>query len=238
MLGLIGRKVGMTQVFGEDGAVVPVSLVRVPENVVVGLRTVERDGYAATILGAEPLRDKHVRKPYAGQFKAGGSPTRLLVEVRDWEREDEVGATLGVDVMSEASFVDVRGTSKGKGYQGVMRRHGFGGGRKTHGSKFHRAPGSTGQSASPSKVLKGKRMPGRMGGERSTAQNLPLLGYDPERQLLMVGGAVPGPRGGVVVVTNAKKNGSGRQARQLLLQPAPEDDGAAGGDAETQDAEQ
>ena len=235
MLGLIGRKLGMTQVFGEDGALVSVSLVRVPENVVVGVRTVERDGYAATILGAEPLKERRVRKPYAGQFKAAGSPTRLLMEVRDWERDDEVGTTLGVDVMADAGFVDVRGTSKGKGYQGVMRRHGFGGGRKTHGSKFHRAPGSTGQSASPSKVVKGKRMPGRMGGERSTVQNLPLLGYDPDRQLLMVGGAVPGPRGGVVMVTNAKKQGSGRRPRAMLMQPQAVADDAENQDAETQD---
>jgi len=236
MLGLIGRKVGMTQIFSEDGALLAVSLVRVPPNVVVTVRTGQRDGYEAIVLGAEPLKEKRTTKPYAGQFKQSGEPTRLLTEIRDWEGATEVGATVGVELLADVPFVDVSGTSKGKGFQGVIRRHGFGGGRKTHGSKFHRAPGSIGQSATPSKVVKGKKMPGRMGGQRTTTQNLPLLGFDPARQLLILGGAVPGPRDGIVVVTQATKNGSGRATAKRIYSgvgtPATEDHALAGADAE------
>jgi large subunit ribosomal protein L3 len=217
MLALIGRKVGMTQIFSENGEFLAVSLVRVPPNVVVGVRTVKRDGYEATVLGAEALKEKRTTKPYAGQFKQTGQPTRLVMEIRDWDGDAEVGAELGVELLAETDFVDVTGTSKGKGFQGVMKRHGFGGGRKTHGSKFHRGPGSTGQSAWPGKVIKGKKMPGRMGGERSTMQNLPVLGFDASKQLLILGGAIPGPRDGVVLVAKAKKNGGGRSARKISV---------------------
>ena len=204
MKALIGRKVGMTQLFAEDGSLLPATLIEVEPNVVVAHRTDERDGYTAVILGAGTLRPKHVTKPYAGQFGNNLAPARHLVEIRDFTDPPEVGATIGVELFAGDTVIDVRGTSKGKGYQGVMKRHGFAGGNKTHGSKFHRAPGSTGQSASPSKVMKGKRMPGRMGGISATMHNLRLYGIDTERRLLLVGGPCPGPRGGTVLITSAK----------------------------------
>lgn len=210
MKALIGRKVGMTQLFAEDGSLLPATLIEVEPNLVVGHRTAERDGYSAVVLGAGKMRPKHVTKPYGGQFRDGVEAVRHLVEVRGFASSPEIGTTIGVELFAGDTVVDVRGTSKGKGFQGVMKRHGFSGGNKTHGSKFHRAPGSTGQSASPSKVFKGKRMPGRMGGISATVHNLRLYGIDPARRLLLVGGPCPGRRGGTVLVTSAKKNGAGR----------------------------
>ncbi len=206
MVGLIGRKVGMTQVFDEAGRLVPVTVIQVEPNVVVGRRTPEKDGYSAVILGAEEAKPERLTKPVRGQYeKVGVAPQRKMVEVSDFDHECAVGDTLGVDLFGDAGFVDVVGTSKGKGFQGVMKRHGFGGGRKTHGSKFHRANGSTGMAAWPSRVIKGTRMPGRMGGERSTVQNLRVVRVDAEKQMLLVGGAVPGARNGYVLVSTAKK---------------------------------
>ena len=222
MKALIGRKVGMTQLFAEDGSLLPATLIEVEPNVVVGHRTAARDGYSAVVLGSGKIRAKHVTKPYGGQFGNGVEATRYLVEVRDFDSSPEVGTAIGVELFAGDTIVDVRGTSKGKGFQGVMKRHGFHGGSKTHGSKFHRAPGSTGQSASPSKVMKGKRMPGRMGGISATAHNLRLYGIDAGRRLLLVGGSCPGRRGGTVLVTSAKKGGTGRAALTLAAGIAAE----------------
>ena len=208
MKALIGRKVGMTQLFADDGSLLPATVIEVEPNVVVGVRTRERDGYAAVVLGADPLRPKRVTRPYAGQFTNGVAPVRHLVEIRDFEGAPSVGDQFGVELFSGDTAVDVRGSSKGKGFQGVMKRHGFHGGRKSHGSKFHRAPGSIGQSASPSRVVKGKKMAGRMGGRSATVHNLRLFGVDAERRLLLVGGPCPGPRGGTLLVTNPKKRGA------------------------------
>ena len=205
MLALIGKKIGMTQVFDDKGILTPVTVVEIEPNVVVGQRTEEKDGYNAIILGALPIKKKRVTKPYAGQFPEGIEPTRYLMEVRDFEGEVKVGDKLGVDLFENIRFVDVQGTTKGKGYQGVMKRHGFGGGRKSHGSKFHRAGGSTGQAAWPSKVLKGTKMAGRMGGVKATVQNLRVVRVDKERNLLLVKGAVPGRNKAKVVVRKSKK---------------------------------
>jgi large subunit ribosomal protein L3 len=206
MVGLIGRKIGMTQVFDDAGRLVPVTVIQVEPNVVVGQRTPEKDGYSAVILGAEVAKPERLTKPVRGQYeKVGVAPQRKMVEVSDFDHECAVGDALGVDLFADAGFVDVVGTSKGKGFQGVIKRHGFGGGRKTHGSKFHRANGSTGMAAWPSRVIKGTRMPGRMGGERSTVQNLRVVRVDAEKQMLLVGGAVPGARNGYVLVSMAKK---------------------------------
>lgn len=206
MIGLIGRKIGMTQVFDETGRLVPVTVIQVEPNVVVGRRTPEKDGYSAVILGAEEAKPERLTKPLRGQYdKVGVAPRKRMVEVAGFDHECAVGDALSVDLFADAGFVDVIGTSKGKGYQGVMKRHGFGGGRKTHGSKFHRANGSTGMAAWPSRVIKGTRMPGRMGGERSTVQNLRVVRVDAEKQMLLVGGAVPGARNGYVLVSTAKK---------------------------------
>lgn len=205
MVGLIGKKVGMTQVFDEDGSLVPVTVLQVAPNAVVGERTVERDGYAAAVLGAFEKKESRVTKPYRGQFPEGVSPVREVRELRDFEGEYEVGGNVDLSLFENTLFVDVISMTKGRGYQGVMKRHGFGGGRKTHGSKFHRENGSTGMAAAPSKVIKGTKMAGRMGVRRQTVQNLRIVQIDPEKQTMLVRGAVPGANGGVVLVRNAKK---------------------------------
>lgn len=208
MFGLIGKKVGMTQVFNDFGELVPVTVIKVEPNLVVDQRTEDRNGYSAVVLGAEDVKVSRVSKPRLGQFtKNELEPRRYLVEIRDFDRECAIGDSLGVEIFADSGWVDITGTSKGKGYQGVMKRHGFGGGRKTHGSKFHRGNGSTGMAAWPSKVIKGTKMPGRMGGVQRTAQNLRIVGVDAERQMLMVGGSVPGTKDGYVVVKTSKKKG-------------------------------
>ena len=205
MLGLIGKKVGMTQVYDDEGVMTPVTVIKFEDNVVVGKRSVEKDGYEACVLGTVDKKAKKVTKPYSGQFPEGIEPKQFLYEMRDFEEETEVGAKYGVELFEKLRFVDVIGTTKGKGYQGVMKRHGFGGGRKTHGSKFHRANGSTGMAAYPSRVIKGTKMAGRMGGERKTVQNLQIVRVDAEKQIILVKGAVPGTRDSVVLVRRAKK---------------------------------
>jgi len=205
MLGLIGRKVGMTQVFDERGVLTPVTVIKIEENVVVAERTEEKNGYEAALIGAFDRKSKHVSKPYGGQFKDGINPKAVLREMKDFDSEAAVGDSLGIELFKDLSYVDIEGTSKGKGYQGVMKRHGFGGGRATHGSKFHRGLGGTGMAATPSRVLKGAKMPGRMGGVKTSVQNLRVVKIDEEKQVLMVKGAVPGPNEGVVIVKKAKK---------------------------------
>lgn len=208
MLGLIGKKVGMTQVFDEFGELMPVTVIKVEPNLVVDQRTADKNGYSAVLLGATDAKPSRVTAPVLGQFKKNElDPKRRLVEMRDFDRECAVGDTLGVELFENAAFVDVTGTSKGKGYQGVMKRHGFGGGRKTHGSKFHRGNGSTGMAAWPSRVIKGTKMAGRMGGVQRTVQNLRVVSVDSERQMMLVSGAVPGSRDGYVIVQTSKKKG-------------------------------
>jgi len=204
MLGLIGRKLGMTQVFDERGILTPVTVIKIEGNQVVGERSEEKNGYNAVVMGAVDMKESRATKPYIGQF-GDGTPKRYLAEMRDFEGEYEVGATIGAELFKDITFVDITGTSKGKGYQGVMKRHGFSGGRKTHGSKFHRGLGSTGMAATPSRVLKGTKMAGRMGADRKTIQNLRVVKVDEERQFLLVKGAVPGPRKGIVIIKKAKK---------------------------------
>ena len=208
MLGLIGKKVGMTQVFDEYGELIPVTVIKVEPNLVVDQRTPEKNGYGAVLLGASDAKASRVTAPVKGQFaKNDLEPKRRLVEMRDFDHECAIGDTLGVELFENSAFVDVIGTSKGKGYQGVMKRHGFGGGRKTHGSKFHRGNGSTGMAAWPSRVIKGTKMAGRMGGERRTAQNLRVVLVDQEQQMMLVNGAVPGARNSYVIVQASKKKG-------------------------------
>ncbi len=204
MLGLIGTKIGMTQLFSDDGLRVPVSVVQVEPNVVVQSRTAEKNGYNAMLLGAGVMKKTRVRKPYAGQFPEGVDPRRFLLEFKDFEKEAKVGDTLGVEIFEGVTFVDVQSTTKGKGFQGVMRRHGFQGGPGAHGSKFHREMGSVGTGAFR-KIIKGSKMPGRMGNARLTIQNLRLFRVDKDKGLLLIKGAIPGRRGGMVVVRTAKK---------------------------------
>ena len=204
MLALIGKKIGMTHLWNDEGVLVPVSVIKVEPNRVVRERTQEKHGYSAMVLGADALKKSRVRKPIAGQFPQGTDPTRYLLEFKDFERSCTVGDALGVEIFEGVRFVDVRGTTKGRGFQGVVKRHGFQGGPGAHGSKFHREMGSVGTGAFR-KIVKGSKMPGRMGNARLTVQNLRLFRVDKEKGLLLINGAVPGRRGGMVVVLKAKK---------------------------------
>ncbi len=204
--GLIGRKRGMTQFFGEDGKHVPVTVIQAGPCPVVEVREKARHGYNALQLGFEP-KTKNVTKPQAGHFKKAGVPTlRVLRELR-LEKVDgyQVGQTLTVEMFSPDELVDVSGVSKGKGFQGGVRRYGWSGGDASHGSMFHRAPGSIGASSDPSRVWPGHHLPGRMGGDRRTVLNLRVVRVFPEQNLLVVQGAVPGPIGSLVVVRKSVK---------------------------------
>jgi large subunit ribosomal protein L3 len=205
MLGLIGKKVGMTQVFDADGTLTPVTVIKFEGNVVIGQRTKEKNGYEAAVLGSVDKKKSTITKPYAGQFKDTCAPKQNVEEFRGYEKEVKVRDELGVDIFKDATFVDVTGTSKGKGFAGGMKRHGFSGGRATHGSKFHRDIGGTAMSATPSRTFKGRNMAGRMGGDKTTVQNLKVIRVDENMQVLMVKGAIPGPAQSVVIVKKAIK---------------------------------
>ncbi len=208
MVGLIGKKVGMTQVFDADGNLTPVTVIEVDPNVVIDSRNIEHHGYNSVVLGAIEQKPSRITKSVAGQFKRGGKeiiPRKYVVEIRDFSRECSVGDSVGVDIFEDFRFVDVMGTSKGKGFQGVMKRYNFGGGRATHGSKFHRANGSTGMAAWPSRVIRGTKMPGRMGGVRNTVQNLRIVRIDARKNLMLLKGAIPGSRNSMVIVRQAGK---------------------------------
>ena len=205
--GLIGKKVGMTQIFRDDGSVTPVTVIEVGPCVVVQRKTQEKDGYDAVQLGLVDAKSaKLANKPMRGHHeKAEVPPTRLLREFKLAEDcEAKPGDAVSVEMFESGRRVDIVGTSKGHGFQGVIKRHGFGGGRATHGSMFHRAPGSIGQSASPSKVMRGMRMPGHMGQRRTTVKNLTVVRVDAERNLLMVRGAVPGARGSLLEIRHSQ----------------------------------
>jgi len=205
MIGLIGKKIGMTQVFDESGKLIPVTVIEFAPNTVVGRKTADKDGYDAVTLGVYDMKKSRVTKPYAGQFPEGTAPTRILRELRDYSGEVAVGDKLGAASLEGIRFVDVTATSKGKGFQGVMKRWNFAGGRSTHGSKFHREPGSTGQRTYPHKTFKNVKLPGRMGRERVTVQNLKVVRLDAAANCILVRGAVPGPRTCTVVVRDAVK---------------------------------
>ena len=207
MLGLLAKKVGMTQVFDEAGNLTPVTVMKVDPNIVIAHRTEEKNGYKAVVVGVDDAKKNRVTKPYAGQFPENIVPKKTLRELRDFEKEVAVGDSLGVDVLEGIRYVDVTGVSKGKGFQGVVRRYGFAGGRKTHGSKFHREPGSTGQNTYPARTFKNKKLPGRMGREKTTTLSLRVVKIDKEKQLLMIKGAVPGINKGYIFVRSAVKKG-------------------------------
>lgn len=208
MKGIIGKKLGMTTVFGEDGQSLPVTLIEAGPCKVMQVKTPDRDGYDALQLVFEPIKEKRVNKPLLGHFKrAGTGPFRVLREFRDWGKgELKVGAEVKVDIFSPGELVDVIGISKGKGFTGVVKRHGFRGGPKTHGqSDRYRAPGSIGASSNPSRVFKGTRMAGRVGGGRVTVRNLELVKVDPQRNLLAIKGSLPGPPQGYLIVRKTKR---------------------------------
>jgi large subunit ribosomal protein L3 len=212
MKSIVGKKVGMTQIFDAQGEVIPVTVIEAGPCFVAQIKTVERDGYAAVQLGFGETKPKHLTKSQLQHLqKSNLSPLRHLREFRMTAEEIaslglKEGQKVTVDVFEKGEYVDVIGTTKGRGFAGVIKRHGFGGGPKSHGqSDRHRAPGSIGACTTPGRVFKGKRMPGRMGGERVTIQALKVVVVDPERNLLVVEGAVPGAKNGLLMIRQARK---------------------------------
>ena len=209
--GILGSKLGMTQLWDENNKVVPVTVIQAGPCVVTQVRTPEKDGYNAVQLAFGAVKPKNVNKPETGHFEAAGvTPRRHLVELRTADAaEYTLGQELLADVFAAADVVDVTGVSKGKGTAGVMKRHGFHGLRASHGvHRKHRSPGSIGGSSTPSKVFKGMRMAGRMGVDKVTVQNLTIHAVDAERGLILVKGSVPGPKGSLVVLRTAAKKGA------------------------------
>ncbi|CAM3843667.1 MULTISPECIES: 50S ribosomal protein L3 [Tsukamurella] len=209
--GILGTKLGMTQVFDENNRVVPVTVVKAGPNVVTQIRTEATDGYDAVQIAFGAIDPRKVNKPVSGQFaKAGVTPRRHIAELRIADTSDyEVGQELGADVFEDGNFVDVTGISKGKGYAGVMKRHGFAGLGASHGAQaVHRAPGSIGGCATPGRVFKGVRMAGRMGSDKVTTQNLTVFKVDADAGVLLIKGAIPGRKGGLVMVRTAVKGGA------------------------------
>ncbi|HEY2550948.1 MAG TPA: 50S ribosomal protein L3 [Streptosporangiaceae bacterium] len=221
--GVLGTKLGMTQVFADDGRLVPVTVVAAGPCVVTGVRTPDADGYSAVQLGYGEIDPRKVNKPETGHFaKAGVTPRRYLVELRtDLATEYTLGQEVTAETFEPGELVDVTATSKGKGFAGVMKRHGFKGLSSSHGTqRKHRAPGSIGGCAYPGRVFKGVRMAGRMGGERSTITRLTLHAVDADRGLLLIKGAVPGPAGGLVLIRSAAKIPLGAGGRPLTRSEA------------------
>lgn len=206
--GLLGEKLGMTQVWDADNRLVPVTVIKAGPCVVTQVRTEEADGYSAVQIGFGAIDPRKVNQPLSGHFeKAGVTPRRHLVELRTADAADyEAGQELTADIFEAGQVIDVTATTKGKGFAGVMKRHGFAGVSASHGAhRNHRKPGSIGGASTPGRVFKGMRMAGRMGGVRQTTQNLTIHAVDAEKGLLLVKGAVPGPRGGVVLLRTAAK---------------------------------
>ncbi len=206
--GLLGKKLGMTQGWDENNKLVPITVIEAGENVITQIKNIDADGYKAIQVAYGAIDPRKADKPTAGHFaKAGVTPRRFVAEIRTADADTySVGQALGVDIFEVGTKVDVVGTSKGKGFAGGMKRHGFAGVAASHGAhRNHRKPGSIGAGTTPAKVIKGKKMPGRMGADRVTMLNLTLHGVDLERGLLLVKGAVPGPKGQLVFVRNAVK---------------------------------
>ena len=209
--GLLGRKLGMTQTWDDDNRIVPVTVIEAGTNVVTQIRKAETDGYTAIQIGFGEIEGRKVTKPRAGQFeKAGVTPRRHVAEIRTGAIEDyEVGQELSPEMFAAGDVVDITGTSKGKGYAGVMKRHGFAGVSASHGAhRNHRKPGSIGGCATPGRVFKGLRMAGRMGNERVTVQSLSIHAIDAEKGLILIKGAIPGAKGSTVMIRSAAKKGA------------------------------
>ena len=206
MKAILGKKIGMTQVFTQDGIVVPVTVVKAGPCVVVQKKTDETDGYSSLQIGFGEVKEKKVNKPSAGHFKkAGVDALKFLREIRTDAADGEVGQTLRADIFAEGEMVDVSGISRGKGFQGVIARHGQHRGPMSHGSRYHRRPGSMGACSTPSKVMKGKKLPGRGGSQTVTVQNLEVVRVDLDRDLILVKGAIPGAKGALVTIKNSVK---------------------------------
>ena len=206
--GILGKKVGMTQYFTEAGELIPVTVVEVTPNVVLQLKTIENDGYEAVQLGFDDLREVLSNRPAKGHVaKANATPKRFIREFNNVElSEYEVGQEITVDVFKAGDIVDVTGTYKGKGFQGAIKRHGQSRGPMAHGSRYHRRPGSMGGASFPSRVFKGKALPGQMGGDRITIQNLEVVKVDAERNVILIKGNVPGSKKSLVEIKTAIKS--------------------------------
>lgn len=205
---ILGKKIGMTQVFTEEGLSIPVTAVQAGPVSVVQIKTIEQDGYNAVKVGYQDIKETRAVKPSKGEYeKAGVEPKKYLREFRvDGTGDFEVGKEIGVaDMFAEGDVIDVTGVSKGKGFAGTVKRHKTGRGRETHGSHYHRRPGSMGGASNPSRVFKGKKLPGRMGGDKITVQNLEVVKVYGDKNILLVKGAVPGPKGGFLVINKAVK---------------------------------
>ena len=222
MIGLLGKKVGMTRLFDEEGRQIPVTLIQAGPCVILRVKTKEKDGYDAVQLGFGEKKESRTRRPLLGQFKkAGVSPKRFVREIRTSELEGlAAGKELSVDQFEVGEYVDVEGISIGKGFQGVVKRHHFRGGPKSHGSMFGRVAGSIGASSFPSRVVKGMRMPGQMGNQQATVQNLKVVKIDLENHLLAIRGAVPGTEAGCLVIRTALKKG---KVKKWKLEKASEE---------------
>jgi large subunit ribosomal protein L3 len=205
MEALIGRKLGMTQIFEESGRAIPVSVIQAGPCPVVQVKTPDKDGYAAIQLGFDPVKKQRVNKPALGHFKvANVDPQRILREIRvDAPDQYKIGQALDVTIFEGTSRVHVSGVVKGRGFAGVVKRHGFKGGKESHGCKNHRVPGSVGNCATPSRIMKGRKLPGRLGGNNITVKNLQVVQIDVENNLLFVRGAVPGASNGFVFIRKA-----------------------------------
>ena len=202
---IIGRKVGMTQVWNENDQLIPVTVIEAGPCVITQIKSQEKEGYSAIQIGFGELKEKHLNKPMAGHFDAAKTSARkYLSEVHVEDSSGyELGQEINLETFAEISKVDISGISKGKGFAGVIKRYNFQGGRASHGSHFHRAPGAVGQCASPSRVFKGKKLPGHMGSEKVTVKNLEVIKVDVEQNLLLVKGAVPGGKGAILRVRTA-----------------------------------
>jgi large subunit ribosomal protein L3 len=217
--GIIAKKIAMTQIFTEDGKVIPVTMVEAGPCVVTQIKTVDREGYDALQLGFGDIREKKLNGPRRGHFESKGlEPRRYLAELRMEDPTSyQLGQEITVSTFSKGDHVDVTGRSRGKGFAGVIKRHNFAGGPSSHGSHSHRIPGSIGACATPARVFKGMRMPGRMGGERVTALNLEVVDLKPERNLLLIRGSVPGPDGGLLVIRESVKARKKRRKKAHIL---------------------
>lgn len=216
MKGILGHKVGMTETFTKEGKVIPVTIVIVEPNVVTQVKTKENDGYSAIQLGVFDKKEKNASKASIGHAKkAGTTPKRFLKEIRDVDATYNLGDQIGADVFTPGEYVDVTGTSKGKGMQGVIKRHNQSRGPMAHGSRFHRRPGSMGTML-PMHVLKGKKLPGHMGNETKTIQNLEIIEVNVAENYLMISGNVPGPKKGLVLIKSAIKNIKPTTAKDLI----------------------
>ena len=223
MKGILGKKIGMTQVFTKEGKLIPVTVVEVEPNVVTQIKTVEKDGYDAIQLGTETVRESLSTKAETGHAKkANTTPKRFLREIRGVNvNEYTLGQTIGVDIFSEGEMVDVTGTSKGKGFQGVIKRHNQSIGPKGHGSQYHRGVGSLG-TLLPMHVLKGKKMPGQMGNVQRTVQNLEIVSIDTENNVILIKGNVPGPKKSLVMIhTAVKMPNTKKEKAELVSYAAP-----------------